>query len=166
MAALGVVKETDNRLYSLTPLGEALRTDAPASMRAAVLFLSDEMVERPWQALSPSVRTGQVAFRQVFGIDQFSYLSQHPDSADVFDKAMREMTRGNNASLFAAYSFGDFKSVVDVGGGTASLPIPVPEQNPTMHCTIFELPHVARQARGSPSLALPLAVPRLRVMRL
>jgi hypothetical protein len=147
LAAIGVVQETGRRLYRLTPLGAVLRTDAHGSMRASVLFLSDDMVEQPWRALSHSVRTGQVAFRQVFGKDQFTYLSAHPDSADVFDRAMREMTRGVNTSLLEAYPFGSFEWIVDVGGGTGSLLIPILEQNPMMRGTIFELPHVAQQAR-------------------
>jgi hypothetical protein len=93
LASIGIVNETDDRHYTLTPLGAVLRTDTPGSMRTAVRFLSNEMNERPWQALPHAVRTGELAFPHVFGTDQFTYLSSHPESSSLFDKAMRELTR-------------------------------------------------------------------------
>jgi hypothetical protein len=116
-------------------------------MRGAVLFLSDAQVEQPWAAIAHSVRTGEVAFRSAFGTDQFSYLSTHPESAAIFDTAMRDMTRGVNAALLRSYPFGNFTWVMDVGGGTGSLLIPMLEENPKMRGSVLELPHVARQAR-------------------
>jgi orsellinic acid C2-O-methyltransferase len=147
LATVGLVHETADRCYRLTPLGAALRTNVSGSMRASVRFLSDEMHERPWQALADAIRTGEVAFDQVFGTDQFTYLSTHPESANLFDQAMRGMTQGVNATLIASYPFGNFGWIVDVGGGTGSLLIPILERNPTMRGTILELAHVARQAR-------------------
>jgi hypothetical protein len=147
LAVVGIVEETDDRHYRLTPLGEVLRAKAPNSMRGAVLFFSDAQVEQPWSAIAHSVRTGEVAFRSVFGTDQFSYLSTHPESAAIFDGAMREITRGVNAALLRSYPFGAFRWIMDVGGGTGSLLIPMLEENPEMRGSVFELPHVARQAR-------------------
>jgi hypothetical protein len=147
LAAIGVVAETGDHRYTLAPLGAALRTDAPGTMRASVLFLSDDMVEQPWRGLTHAVRTGDIAFNLAFGTDQLTYLSAHPASAGVFDNTMREMTRGVNASLVASYPFADFGSIVDVGGGIGSFLLPILEQNPTMHGIVFELPHVARRAR-------------------
>jgi orsellinic acid C2-O-methyltransferase len=147
LAAVGIVEETDNQLYQLTPLGEVLRTNAPNSMRGTVLFLSDAQVEQPWTAIAHSVRTGEVAFRHIFGTDQFSYLSTHRESAVIFDGAMREITRGVNVALLKSYPFDTFKWIMDVGGGTGSLLIPILEANPNMRGSVFELPQVARQAR-------------------
>jgi hypothetical protein len=42
LAAIGVVHETDDRRYSLTPLGASLRSDQPGSMRAWARFLLGE----------------------------------------------------------------------------------------------------------------------------
>src|SRR5215469_4001140 len=42
LAAVGVVHETEDRRYTLTPLGATLRTDQPGSMRALARFILGE----------------------------------------------------------------------------------------------------------------------------
>ena len=147
LAAIGIVHETNDRRYSLTPLGAALRTNGPGSMRARARLYHDEWIARPWQALPHAVRTGELAFHSVFGTDQWTYLSRHPESSLVFDEAQRDMTQGVNAAVMSSYPFGDFKSIVDVGGGIGSLLLPILERNPEMRGIILDLPHVARRAQ-------------------
>jgi len=147
LAAIGIVHETDDHHYTLTPLGAALQTDAPGSMRARARLHHDEMIERPWHALPHAVRSGEIAFQHVFGIDLFAYMATHPESSEKFDQAQREVSQGVNASLASCYPFGIFKWIVDVGGGIGSLLIPILERNPTLRGTVFEFPHVAVRAR-------------------
>ena len=147
LAAIGIVHETDDRRYRLTPVGATLRTNAADSMRASVDLFYDELIERPWLALPHAVRTGELAFRQVFGTDLWTYLSDHPVSSNLFDRQQQNNTQVVNASLISCYPFGSFKWIVDVGGGIGSLLIPILEQNAEMRGTIFELPQVAAHAR-------------------
>jgi len=147
LATIGIVEEAPDRRYTLTPLGATLRTDQPGSMRARVLMAYHEMSERPWQALPHAVRTGEHAFRYAFGSDLWTYLAAHPDSSKLFDDSQQSNTQGVNAALASSYSFGQFKWIADIGGGNGSLLIPILEQNPALRGTVFELPHVAAQAR-------------------
>lgn len=94
-----------------------------------------------------AVRSGELAFHYVFDTDQWTYLSRHPESSTVFDEAQRDMTQGVNAAVISCYPYGDFKSIVDVGGGVGSLLLPILEQNAGMRGIILDLPHVARQAQ-------------------
>ena len=63
------------------------------------------------------------------------------------------MTQGVNASLVSCYPFGNFKWIVEVGGGIGSLLVPILAQNPEMRGTIVELPQVAEEARKRLSAA-------------
>jgi hypothetical protein len=117
LAALGIVQETDQLQYTLTPLGAALRADAPGSMRGWARMILSEMDERPWQALTHAVRTGDYAFRHAFGTDAWSYRAAHPDNSRLFDEAMRSMTESVNAAVATSYPFKEFGWIVDVGGG-------------------------------------------------
>jgi hypothetical protein len=147
LAAVGVVHETDDRRYTLTPLGATLRTDQSGSMRAWARFiLSDEMA-RTWRALPHTVRTGDIGFRHAFGTDQRSYLATHPDFATLFNAAMLSSTQGINAEIGAHYPFGNFGWIVDVGGGIGALLLPILEQHPEMRGTILEFSDVAAEAR-------------------
>jgi hypothetical protein len=147
LAAVGVVHETDDRRYTLTSLGATLRTDQRGSMRPWARFmLGDEMV-RTWRALPHTVRTGDSGFRHALGSDQRSYLATHPEFATLFNTAMLSGTQGANAEIAAHYPFGNFGWIVDVGGGIGTLLLPILDSHPEMRGTIFELPHVAAQAR-------------------
>ena len=48
----------------------------------------------------------------------------------MFDRAMTDITRGVNRSLLAAYDFGRFSTVVDIGGGRGALLTGVLEAHP------------------------------------
>jgi orsellinic acid C2-O-methyltransferase len=148
LAAIGVLRESKERLYSLTPLGVALRSDVPGSMRAWVLLVFSDDQGTAWEALTHAVRTGQHAFRHIFGIDIWTRLAERPEAARLFDKAMQSLTQGINGSLILNYPFERFGWIVDVGGGNGSLLLPVLERNPAMRVTVFDLPHVADSARS------------------
>ncbi len=147
LAAIGLVQETDDRHYTITPLGATLRTDQPGSMRGWALAILSEIDERPWQALTHAVRTGDYAFHHAFGTDAWTYRSSHPNISRLFDEAMQSMTQGVNAAISTQYPFGECGWIVDVGGGNGALLLAILEANPKVRGTIFELPHVATHAR-------------------
>src|SRR5207244_10861145 len=73
LASEGVFAETPDGRFALTPLAEALRRDAPGSLRPMVLFGAGETSWRSWGHLLHSVRTGGPALDQVHGVDFFAY---------------------------------------------------------------------------------------------
>ena len=147
LAAIGIAQETDQLQYTLTPLGAMLRGDAPGSMRGWARMILSEMDERPWQALTHAVRTGDYAFRHAFGTDAWSYRAAHPDESRLFDEAMQSMTESVNAAVVTAYPFEQFDWIIDVGGGNGALLLAILAKNPRTRGTVFELPHVAPHAR-------------------
>ena len=148
LTAIGVLHETEERLYSLTTLGVTLRSNVPGSMRAWVLLAFSDDQGTAWEALSHAVRTGELAFRHIFGTDMWTRLAERPDAARLFDEAMQSLTQGANGRLITNYPFEKFDWIVDVGGGNGSLLMPVLERHPAMRATIFDLPHVADAARS------------------
>jgi hypothetical protein len=148
LTAIGVLYESDDRQYTLTPLGATLRSDAPGSMRAwALLFFSDDQ-GRAWEALPHAIRTGEHAFRHIFGADIWTRLAARPEAARLFDAGMQSLTQGAYGPLTTLYPFGNYKWIVDVGGGNGGLLFPVLARHPTMRATIFDLPHVAEATRS------------------
>ena len=148
LTAIGVLHESEERLYSLTPLGVALRSNVPGSMRAWVLLAFGDDQGTAWQALSHAVRTGELAFRHIFGTDIWTRLAERPEAARLFDEAMQSLTQGANGRVITNYPFEKFGWIVDVGGGNGSLLLPVLGRHPAMRATIFDLPHVADAARS------------------
>jgi orsellinic acid C2-O-methyltransferase len=148
LTAIGVLHESEERLYSLTSLGVTLRSNVPGSMRAWVLFAFSDDQGTAWEALSHGVRTGELAFRHIFGTDMWTRLAERPEAARLFDEAMQSLTQGANGRLITNYPFEKFGWIVDVGGGNGSLLLPVLQRHPVVRATIFDLAHVADAARS------------------
>jgi len=147
LASIDVLAEDEQHRFSLTPLGNSLRSDVPDSLREwAMLALGGEHF-RAWGELLYSVRTGGVAFDHVFGTDVWTYRAAHAEHATLFDQAMAQLVKDYEANLVAAYPFATIARLVDVGGGDATLLIAILQANPAMHGVLFDLPHVVERAR-------------------
>jgi SAM-dependent methyltransferase len=145
LVSVGVLAEDQNGKFGLTPLGECLRSEAPNSMRATALLFGG-MAQEAWRGLLHSVRTGEPAFQQVFGMDTFAYMKLHPEEAENFDRAMANFTAQIATAIAAVYPFSRFRTVVDVGGGNGVLLAGILRVHPTLRGILFDQPEVAERA--------------------
>jgi len=67
LAGLGLLTEVDRRVFGLTPLGEALKKDAPGSARASILILGGPVGTKSWGELLYSLQTGNTGFEKLVG---------------------------------------------------------------------------------------------------
>ena len=58
LASLGVFKEGPQRHFALTPVGELLKTDAPASLRYMAMMFGEEFSTRAYAHITACLRTG------------------------------------------------------------------------------------------------------------
>jgi hypothetical protein len=148
LAALGLFSETPPRQFSLTILGDRLRSGAPASMRSWALLHGTVGGCQPFEHILHTVRTGQPGFDAAHGMPLFEFLAQHPGDAAVFDAAMLERTAAFAPSVGAGYDFSDIRTVVDVGGGRGTLLAAILRSHRHLQGTLFELPSVAAGAEA------------------
>ncbi|MDE3097632.1 MAG: methyltransferase, partial [Chloroflexota bacterium] len=135
------------RRFAATPLSQALREDAPHSVRHFLLMNGCE-IYRAWGEAAHSVRTGSPAFERVFGASHFDYLSEHPEAAAVFNRAMAEGAAGRAAALID-YAWEGISTVVDVGGGDATLLTRLLAAHPQLRGVAFDLPHAREAAEAT-----------------
>jgi len=102
-----------------------------------------------WDGLHHSAITGESGFNKIFGRPFFEYLGTHPDLARIFDAAMSASHVHQTAAMLEAYDFSGVHFLADVGGGTGSLVSAVLQRYPKLRSFLFELGHVAGQARES-----------------
>src|SRR5262249_38757169 len=88
LASLGMVTEDGAQRFALTPLGEALKTGAPGSARAAVLTIASDSWVRGFGQLLYSVQTGKSGFEKLFGMPIFDWLAKNPEEASMFSETM------------------------------------------------------------------------------
>jgi hypothetical protein len=122
LAALDVFDEVEPGSFGLTVLGDRLRSDAAAGMRSWAIFLEAIGGVLPFEHILETVRTGTPGIDIAFGMGIFEFLAQRPGNAATFDAAMSERTAAYAPSVADGYDFSDIRSLVDVGGGTGTLP--------------------------------------------
>ncbi|PWG12178.1 methyltransferase [Streptomyces sp. V2] len=148
-ADIGLFTEHDDKVFELTPLGDTLRTDSPASLRNFAIWTGLPAERYAWAGLADAVRTGHTAFPEVLGKSVWDYLHDHPDVLGVFDRAMTEASRQIIAPVVAAYDFGRFGTVVDAGGGRGALLAAVLASAPGARGILYDRPEVIASA-GQP----------------
>ena len=144
LAGLGLFTEDASHRFSLTPLGEALKTGTPG--RASVLTLAGDLFTKSLEQLPYSVQTGKSGFEKVFGMPYFRWLADHPADASLFSATMVGIHGPEPAGVAAAYDFSQFETIVDVGGATGNLLAAVLGRHPGPRGILFDLPHVVRDA--------------------
>ncbi len=142
LAAVGVFHEDDGRCFSLTEMGACLRSDAPEPVGAWAANIGRPYVWAATGELLHSVRTGESGFRHTHGTDPWDYRSDRPNESAIFDRAMADLSRRAAADVVAAYDFGGFRRIVDVGGGSGMLLATILAANPSAKGVLFDLPHV------------------------
>src|SRR6185369_6062479 len=87
LASVGVVNSEDGR-FALNALTETLVTDAPGSLRWFAISELGQEHYPAWGNLMHSVRTGEIAFDNRFGVDIWKYFANNPEDAAVFNDSM------------------------------------------------------------------------------
>jgi hypothetical protein len=146
LASLGLFTEGAEGRFSLTALGEALRSGAPGSARATVLTLGAPWFARPLEELLYSVQTGKPAFDKIHGMPAFDWLAKHPEQASLFSETMVGFHGMEPAAVAAAYDFSGLRTIADVGGATGNLLATILSRYPEPRGILFDVPHVVRDA--------------------
>jgi hypothetical protein len=147
LAGKGVLELRRDARFALTPIGAALRSDTPGSMRAMVLLMGNPAHWEHWGSLLHSVRTGEPAAVKLRGTNFFDYLDTNLELAAVFNDAMTAMSAMATDPVLAVYDFSGFRRIVDVGGGHGALLAAILQRAPDAHGVLFDLPSVVDGAR-------------------
>lgn len=148
LAAVGVFHEDGERRFSLTEMGQGLRSDTANSIAGWASMVGRPYYWQTWGHFLHSVRTGENAFRDLHGSDVWAYRSDHPEESAIFDRAMTALSRGTGAAVIAAYDFAPFDCVVDVGGGQGLLLADLLAARRGARGILFDLPHVVSRAEA------------------
>ena len=152
LASIGIFAEMAERRFTLTPLAQCLRSDAPDSVREFARFVGTPGAWRAWEEFPHSVKTGEPGFRKAFGLENpFDYFNTHPDEAAIFDGAMTDNSRQSAPAIAEAYDFGRFRQLVDIAGGRGLLLATILKRYANLRGVLFDLPHVIEGAK--PALA-------------
>jgi hypothetical protein len=146
LAAEGMLDESSDGRFTLTALGTCLRSEAPSSLRGAIVARGDLYYDAA-AGLLESVLHGGVPFEHVHGVGFFESLNQHPDRGRVFQASMEDRSRREAADVVAAYDFGAFRRLIDIGGGHGVLLGTILGAAPQLQGVLLDQPQVVAGAR-------------------
>jgi len=152
LGSLGLLDESADRRFSLTPAGELLQEDHPESLRGMARLEEGPTHYATWRHLPAIVREGEPnGFQREFGHDVFDHLNSDADYASRFTEAMTSLSRIETAWVTAALDGVDlarFDHICDVGGGHGHLLCSLLQGANGTDGTVLELPTVVDDTEG------------------
>lgn len=144
LESIGLFEQVSPRVFANTPASEFLRKDAPYSQWAwARLTLSIGLGQyEAWGGLLDSIRTGAGAYEHLFGRPYWRLLQDHPEKSAIFDEAMRALSSPMTPEVTAAYDWGRFPVIADIGGGLGSQLVSILDAYPGTRGILFDQPNV------------------------
>ena len=146
LAAGGVLHESEERSFSLTDLGVALRSKVAGSVRDQAILFGKPYVLAAWGNLEHSIRTGENAFTALNGEDVWTWRSRDPEEVSAFNRAMASASAAVGPALATAYDFDTIETLADIGGGSGTLLASVLVAHPRLRGILFDQPAVVAEA--------------------
>lgn len=115
-----------------------------------ILEMANSRLYPFWADLTAGLKTGQPQNEiKKYGASVFETLYADPDRLEQFMGAMAGVSAGNFAALAEKFPFGDYKSLVDIGGATGQLACFVAQRHPHISAMSCDLPVVQPIAERS-----------------
>lgn len=147
LASQGVFVETAPHTFANSQLSQSLRTDVPGSVRPLFIYWGTEFYYRSLGGILHSIETGEPARAKFLGTSEWEYMRNHPELAQVFDNAMTNNSNLTGPGVAAAYDFGAWDSIMDVGGGNGILLSHILHAHKRMRGVLADQAHVLERAR-------------------
>ncbi|HIM06039.1 MAG TPA: hypothetical protein EYG53_12590 [Gammaproteobacteria bacterium] len=129
----------------LTATGELMRSDVPASLRAAARLNGADFRYHPWGELLAYVRTGSgQGLSPTWEHGTIPYLHDKPDSLEMFEAAMSQLAMlvDEDRIIAELLDWGRFPTIVDIGSGNGTLLEAILVAHPDICGTLFDVPEV------------------------
>ncbi|MGK2309606.1 methyltransferase [Cutibacterium sp. V947] len=150
--AMGLVAKNSDQ-FTTTSLGAMLRMNHPQSFARRALFFGEPFTWGAWGKLSDCLRTGATGYELAFGANAWEIRAEHPDTAEVFNAVMQEITQQVAPLIAMNFPFPAGSDVLDIGGGTGELIRAILHQHSDMTGTLMDLPEVIEEAKSRKSSA-------------
>ena len=146
LVSMNVCDEIEGSRFRLTALGEYLRPNHPDSVEPRVL-LHGKFFHRLWDNLTETVRTGEGGGQRVLAMPSHEYLAKEPQIGALFDRTMASEGPFRHRPAVEAYDFGQFGTVIDVGGGNGALMVEILTAYAQPTGIVFDLTRTAPAAK-------------------
>lgn len=147
LASQGIFEENNARGFRNNEVSNFLRTGVPGSVRSLFIFWGSDFHYPSFGKIMHSIKTGESSRTFLSGTDGFEHLRRDPEQARIFDDAMTNMSQLVGPAIAAAYDFGAWESIMDVGGGNGILLSHILRAHPGLRGVLADQEHVLDRAR-------------------
>ena len=147
LAQYGVFKERPDGQFENTDVSQHMRSDAPRSLRETILFLNHNVSLRAWLEFEHTLKDGECRFAQVNGAPIFELFATDRQLSEYFGKCMTNLYGPQAAKIAAGYPFGQFRNLIDVGGGQGHILAAILSAHQNLHGALLDIKPTATLAR-------------------
>ena len=146
LVALGLLERdgdgTAGRYQNTLDTATFLDSTSPSYI-GGFLDMNNNRGFRYWAELEEGLRTAepQTEIKET-GISMFEELYSDPIKLEQFMRAMEGLSLGSFQSLAEKFDFSKYRTLCDVGSGTAQLSVLVAQSHTEIQCMSFDLPDV------------------------
>jgi hypothetical protein len=141
----GVFSEPRPGEFAVNQTAALLRSGQPGHTWLDLDGFGGQM-DMAFTGLAHTVRTGEAAWEQVFGLPLWAYLDANPAIAASHDALMASF--GGVGDLADGYDWAKVRCVTDVGGGIGTLLGQILLRHPWLRGTLLDLPDTVSRARA------------------
>lgn len=146
LAHVDVLEEKPERVFAPTETSNLLVTNKEPSVGHLLMHLIEPAQWDAWKVLPEALAQGVVPFELANDKGVYQYCYDNEWSKDTFIKAMSFLTNSQVDGLLDAYDFGQYETVMDVGGGQGGLIANIVKRYGCKGI-LFDVPDVAETAR-------------------
>jgi hypothetical protein len=147
--AIGLCAETAPRHFALTPLGDALRADAPHSVRDFVVAETAPGHWLPWGRFAEAVRRGGPMAEETLGMNPWEYYAKNIEEGHCFARGMGNLSAIVSEDVARVYDPGEARRIVDVGGSEGVLLRGLLARVPGARGVLFDRPEIIAGAKNA-----------------
>ncbi|WP_241771477.1 methyltransferase [Pectobacterium peruviense] len=139
-----------------------LMSDNVSSMKSFCMLFGNEYYQG-FDGLLHTCRTGESGFKQRFGLTLYEHLANSASRAEVYDLAMRDLSRPVGSVLAKEYAslFKNTGSVIDIGGGSGVILTELIKQYHNLTGCLFDMTGVCSRSEKSVAQHYPALKERM-----
>lgn len=146
LAQFGVFTERVDGQFENSDMSEYIRSDAVPSLRDMIQFLNSSVSLRAWLEIEQSLMDGRSHFVDVNGAPLFKLCAEDQRLGEHFTRYMTNLFLPETTKIAAGYPFGQFRSIIDVGGGQGHIIAAILSIHAELKGALFDIPTTAVHA--------------------
>jgi hypothetical protein len=146
LCSLGICEELPDGAFALAGGGECLLADSPSRLAEKVQIVVGQYWW-PWANFASSLKTGQPAFEQTFGMRVSDWRAAHTEQGALFDSYLAKETLARAGPVVAALDLSGTNCLADIGGGYGGLLAVLLDVHPKLEAVLFDRPQTIEAAR-------------------